>query len=126
MLAIKIKRVSFDELLSKAVLSNHDNQVDVKSSDVVLQWDPDHEPNGAKVSTGRRAIQLGIRGETLQTFSKNYIEDVVDMTDFCQNQYNKCKVNGEAFKDLSGLVIPREKVYMPASLDVARRINLTF
>lgn len=37
---------------------------------VRLQWDPDYQPNGERVNSGRRAIQLGIPGGLLVKISK--------------------------------------------------------
>jgi uncharacterized protein DUF4291 len=68
-LAIRLKRRFFDSLLVQAVPSSFDGQAyasredwatAVSGSNVRLQWDPDHLPNGEKCE--RRAIQLGLRG----------------------------------------------------------------
>jgi len=45
----------------------------VARSDVRLQWDPDHDPFGNECE--RRAIQIGIRGKTLESYGKNDIDD---------------------------------------------------
>jgi hypothetical protein len=72
-LAIRLRRPFFDELLEQAVASTFDParlttheewKNAVGRSDVRLQWDPDHDPCGRCVE--RRAVQLGLRGETLR------------------------------------------------------------
>ena len=66
-LAIRLQREGFDEILSHAVPSTYwrhryETEADWKqrlaASNVRLQWDPDHHPSGAKLE--RRAIQLSI------------------------------------------------------------------
>jgi hypothetical protein len=69
-LALWVERENFDFLLSQAVPSSYAREryaskelwkQAVGQSEVRLQWDPDHDPYG--IPTGRRAIQLGLRGE---------------------------------------------------------------
>src|SRR5690242_2664228 len=76
-LAIRLKRPFFDEILATAVASSfgasgfasHEEWSEaVAKSDVRLQWDPDHDPSGAPLE--RRAIQLGLRGEMLRRFGQ--------------------------------------------------------
>src|SRR6185295_3805568 len=64
-LAVRLQRAGFDAILAEAVHSSYvaavygDEatwQAAVNRSDVRLQWDPDHNPAGAKLE--RRAIQL--------------------------------------------------------------------
>src|SRR5262245_8940786 len=63
-LAVRLMRSAFDEILRRAVPSSfvpgvYENEAAWKTalarSDVRLQWDPDHNPSGAPVE--RRAIQ---------------------------------------------------------------------
>jgi hypothetical protein len=63
-LAIRITRAGFEDILTKAVLSKNSSN---KNNEVILQWDPDHMPNGDKVQSGRRAIQLGLRGNMVNS-----------------------------------------------------------
>ena len=72
-LAIRLRRQFFDELLQQAVPSSFDArlygsedewQAAVKKSEVRVQFDPDHLPGGEKLE--RRAIQLGLRGSVLK------------------------------------------------------------
>jgi len=66
-LALRVRRTFFDSLLSRAVPSSWDREQypseaewsrAVAQSRVRLQWDPDHNPSGAKLE--RRAVQLGL------------------------------------------------------------------
>ncbi|KAJ3121451.1 hypothetical protein HK098_003650, partial [Nowakowskiella sp. JEL0407] len=61
--AIKLKREFFEFLLSTAVSSSENDKERLLSSDVRLQWDPDHNPLGEVCI--RRAIQLGLRRNVL-------------------------------------------------------------
>ena len=78
MLAVRLKRSAFDEILRLAVHSSfvpevYENEAAWKAavgkSDVRLQFDPDYNPSGAPVE--RRAIQLGLRGEILAKWRGN-------------------------------------------------------
>lgn len=125
-LGLRISRVFFDHLLSEAVASSFDAESGqsqsqweraVESSDVRLQWDPDHDPHGTKQA--RRAIQLGLRGRTLEAFGKQEILDVIDMSDFIAAQRQVLE------RGLDRLMIPVEQVYRPASKAVAENVGLS-
>ncbi|MEX1028310.1 MAG: DUF4291 domain-containing protein [Candidatus Paceibacterota bacterium] len=116
-LAIRLRRTFFDSLLEQAVPSSflpelfdeHDSwKAAVAQSDVRLQWDPDHYPCGGKCE--RRAIQLGLRGKTLEAYGKKEIVEIIDMSDFVAQQR-------EFIGDWrSGkLLTPSEEVYVPSS-----------
>lgn len=114
-LAIRIRRSFFDEILSCAVVSSYDaaaypDQVAwkqaIETSDVRLQWDPDHDPAGNCVK--RRAVQLGLRGETLRRYGKEAILEISDMTAFVREQYRHL-ASTEQMQD--NLLLPTEIVY---------------
>lgn len=111
-LAIKLKREGFDEIVKQAVHSSFQPdiyadretwQVAAQNSEVRLQWDPDHDPVGEKLT--RKAIQLGLRGEVLQKFNNEWIVEIEDITSFVAE--HREFANG-AFE---GLVVPIERVY---------------
>lgn len=114
-LAIWITRAFFDEVLERAVPSGWDRerfatradwQRAVKSSDVRLQWDPDHAPSGEKEA--RRAIQLGLRGETLRRFVNEATRKIEDVSDLViRERENRLK--------LDRLMTPRERSYEPTA-----------
>lgn len=91
-LAVRIERALFDAILADAVHSTYVPAVygdqaawkaALQTSQVRLQWDPDHGPSGAKLE--RRAIQLGLRGDRLRTYATRPIS-IVDMTPFVADQ----------------------------------------
>ncbi len=113
-LAVRLRRTFFDELLRLAVPSSFDSaqhsspaewQADVAQSDVRLQWDPDHDPFGKPVE--RRALQLGIRGNTLRRYGEVEILSIEDVTPFVISQ--RSNVAGM----LEALETPEESVYLP-------------
>src|SRR5579884_2368438 len=78
-LAVRLKRSGFESLLAQAVPSTYSEKIScdeetwkraIKHSNVRVQWDPDHDPEGAKVE--RRAIQLGLRGEMLAQYARQW------------------------------------------------------
>ncbi len=125
-LALRLARAFFDRLLDLAVPSTFDprryeSEADwksaVASSEVRLQWDPDHDPHGNPLE--RRAIQLGLRGAILEEFGKRELQEVIDMRAFVAEQRAALAASG-----LSALVLPTEHIYRPANPDTARRLGL--
>lgn len=118
-LAIRLSRRFFDEILNNAVASSFESSrftehADWKSavdtSDVRLQWDPDHDPFGRSVE--RRAIQLGLRGKMLARFGKTQSSEMIsieDITPFVIDQRNHLN------QDIGDLVTPSESVYQPSN-----------
>ncbi|MEJ2883846.1 DUF4291 domain-containing protein [Pedobacter sp. GR22-6] len=111
-LALWISKSDFSEILKKAVYSsfnglhysNHEQwSKELNSSDVRLQWDPDYDPYGNKMQ--RRAIQLGMKGETLAKFGKNQIQRIEDITEFVKSQKQVLDRN-----QLNELCVPIENV----------------
>jgi len=120
-LAFRITRDGFEEILAKAVISKHNNETEAKSAkkidEVRIQWDPDRLPNGSKEPSGRRAIQLGLRGDMVVRFSKEFILSVYDITEFVQEER-------KLIENESELKIPLESVYTLSSRELANRIDL--
>src|SRR5262245_44503815 len=88
-LAVRLRRAGFDALLAQAVPSRFDPvlyttpqefRTALDRSFVRLQWDPDHDPSGAPLE--RRAIQLGVRGEVLHRYAREWILDIQDISSF--------------------------------------------
>lgn len=104
-LAITVRKDDFNGILRKSVSSSVKGIANGKSSvDVRLQWDPDHDPYGEKVE--RRAIQIGIRGNVLESFISQYIVSICDVTPFVKEQ--RLNVNAERINELK---VPAEYVY---------------
>jgi hypothetical protein len=125
-LALRLRRAFFDSLLEAAVPSSWDrDQFDaeeewsqaVERSSVRLQWDPDHDPFGARLE--RRAIQLGLRGEALEVFGRRELVEIIDFSAFVAEQRSALASGGA-----SALVTPQERVYRPADPEVASRLRL--
>jgi Domain of unknown function (DUF4291) len=113
-LAIRLKRSAFDDILAEAVPSTYTAALyatedawkrALETSDVRMQWDPDHDPSGARLE--RRAIQLGLRGSILKRYAHDWIIDIEDISDFVQQQ----RVHALAINPLQ-LIIPYEKEYL--------------
>ena len=126
-LALRIRRPFFDSLLATAVSSTWDRQqfaseqewsTAISKSSVRVQWDPDHDPFGAKLN--RRAIQLGLRGETLVAFGQQELVEVIDLSEFVAHQ-RAVILSGS----LSRLITPRERIYRPANDTLATRLRLS-
>ncbi len=120
-LGLRIRGAFFDSLLAQAVPSSWDREqfateaewaTAVAGSAVRLQWDPDHHPSGAKQE--RRAIQLGLRGDVLEAFGTRELLEVIDLTDFVAAQRATLAASG-----VGALVMPQERVYVPAVHDYA-------
>ncbi len=113
--AIKLKRAYFESILEHAVESSfnpdaYDSreqwEAAMQASNVRLQWDPDHDPHGAKQT--RKAIQLGLRGDFLAPFKGDGIVEVEDISDFVAEGWEHV-----AAGRLDQLVTPLERPYIP-------------
>lgn len=125
-LAIHLKREVFERYLHDAVYSSYqgdiyedreDWQNAVKNSNIRLQWDPDHDPYGAKLE--RRAIQLGIRNEDIKKYAKNDILEIEDISEFVREQHQYVLNN-----ELDKLTIPLENPYVPKDKNVCERLKI--
>jgi hypothetical protein len=124
-LAIRLRREAFDEVLRQAVHSTFvpDVYADesawkqaVGASDVRLQWDPDHGPAGGPVE--RRAIQLGLRGDVLALYSREWLLGVEDVSEFVAEQRENAR------RPYDRLVTPREEVYPVTDPVMAARLGV--
>jgi Domain of unknown function (DUF4291) len=123
-LAVKIKRSAFDEILAAAVCSKYEPDLHptetewkraVNNSNVRLQWDPDHSPTGGKLE--RKAIQLGLCGDMLAAYAREWIISIEDISEFVRTQYQN-------LGDLERLIVPTETIYPVADPEVATRLQL--
>lgn len=121
-LAVRLRRAFFDSLLERAVPSSFNAALfatpeawksAVAQSEVRLQWDPDHLPNGDQEE--RRAIQLGLRGPTLEGYGKREVVEIIDMSEFVVSQRENV-----ARERLAELMTPRERPYFPGDTAAAR------
>jgi hypothetical protein len=125
-LAVRLRREAFDAILRDAVYSSFQPSVyssedewkrQVAASDVRLQWDPDHHPDGTALE--RRALQLGLRGKHLEKYSREWILDIEDITPFVHQQREAMVSSG-----VDSLITPREQVYPVTDREVASRLGL--
>lgn len=122
-LAIYLKRDYFKKLLSEAYPSTNihglpkdewDKQI--ASTNVRLQWDPDHDPHGAKQE--RKAIQLGLRKEYLAPFAGEGIVAIKDISEFVSTQREFVQRN-----ELDKLLTPNESCF-PINEEQAQNLNI--
>jgi hypothetical protein len=125
-LGLRLRREFFDSILVQAVASslNQSDQASqeawkasLASSNVRLQWDPDHDPHGNALA--RRSIQLGLRGPVLEDFGKRELIEVIDLTAFVSEQRELMSRIG-----IDELRTPVERVYAPDDVAIARRLKL--
>lgn len=123
-LAVRLRRAFFDEILRRAVPSSFDaSRYDsndawrraLDDSEVRLQWDPDHDPHGRPLE--RRAIQLGLRGDMLRRHGETELLSIEDLTPFVVEQ------RGRLESAIGNLEMPAERVYRPAA-DAAATIGI--
>jgi hypothetical protein len=112
-LAIWINKEVLENILQQAVLTSFDSKYftthddwkkELLNKEVRLQWDPDHDPYGNKMT--RRAIQLGLSGSLLKNFGSSQINLVEDITDFVKEQKQYLDS-----KQLHKLLVPVERIY---------------
>ncbi len=124
-LAVKIKREAFDLILANAVRSSYNPDLyptekdwkrAVSNSHVRLQWDPDHSPTGGKLE--RKAIQLGLRGEMLELYAREWIISIEDISEFVWEQQQN-------LVDFDRLIVPSETVYPVTDAKVAAQLQLS-
>lgn len=125
-LAVRLRRDAFETILRRAVPSSFDARLypdeaawkaAVTASEVRLQWDPDHAPGGAPLA--RRAIQLGLRGETLSRYARDWIVAIEDISDFVAEQRS---LLGQG--RLDELLTPHEEVYLIEDAELAARLGV--
>lgn len=125
-LAVRLRRAAFEGIPRSAVHSTFVPEVygseeawrrAVSASDVRLQWDPDHGPAGNSVE--RRAIQLGLRGNILARYAKEWLLGIEDISDFVSDQRANAKAPYE------WLVTLKEEVCPVAEPEVAFRLGVS-
>jgi len=125
-IAIWINKSDFETILDQAVVSSfnskyYDSQDQWKqelgTKNVRLQWDPDHDPYGNKLT--RRAIQLGLKGNMLEQFGKEQIRRIEDVTDFVKEQKRYVDAG-----HLDKLMIPAESVFKPTNIALGAKIGI--
>lgn len=116
---VRLKRDFFERVLALAVPSDFESGVfadaeawsaAAHAADARLQWDPDHDPEG--LPTRRRALQLGLRGNTLREYASDAVLEVVDMMPVVEAGRR------HAVRPFSELEIPLERDFSPRTPDL--------
>lgn len=126
-LAVRLRRGAFDEILGAAVPSSFEagaafptreawRRAAARSS-ARLQWDPDHHPSGAKRE--RRAIQLGLRGPMLERYASEWIVEIEDVSAFVADQRQHAQA-----RRYDRLITPREEVLPIGDRGPAARLGI--
>lgn len=111
-LAISLPLETFREIFKSAIHSSFQRHIyqseedwkqKVQDSSIRLQWDPDHDPHGNKLE--RRAVQIGLRRESLKKFATEWITEIEDITGFVKKEHEKVLAN-----QLDKLIVPYEEV----------------
>lgn len=117
-LAIWVKKQTFQHILNEAVLSTFEEETYgtrevwqelLSKKEVRVQWDPDHDPKGNKLE--RKAIQLGLKGDVLHFFAHEGIQYIEDITPFVKRQ---------------SLYVKRDeldKLWVPAESETVYKVN---
>jgi len=119
-LAVWLKRPSFDDLLSRCEPAGSEvggQRPQGARHEIIFQWDPDHDPAGKPVE--RRALQIGLRGEALRSYAREWILRIEDLTPFVAEQRAGLERGG-----LTKLATPREAAYPVKTPSVARKLGL--
>jgi hypothetical protein len=125
-LAITVPLEHFKTILNDATISSFTHNIystheewksELEKTEVRLQWDPDHDPNGVKQE--RKAIQLGMKGSILKKFCTEWIIKIEDITGFAHDEYQKVKAN-----NLIELQIPFEEVIVLKEEILNKRLGI--
>ena len=118
-LAVRITRAGFEEALAQAALSAYDPmfhesqeawRVDLASSPVRVQWDPERDRVGSPLAW--RSLQVGLSGPVVARYVGEWTVDIEDITPTLGARRE------------GTMALPAEREY-PISLDIARRIGAT-
>ncbi len=125
-LAVRLPRQFFEDILESAVASSftasgfatHEQwKGALETSEVRLQWDPDHGPEGQSLE--RRAIQLGLRGPMLRRYGDTDLLSIEDITPFVIEQRALLRAGR-----MNELTTPAERTYVPTSQAASKAVGL--
>jgi len=132
-LKIKLSHAGFQAILFQGVPTVFDRnlfateldwQKALNQGDVRYQWDPDRNLRLHKLE--RRAIQLGIRGKTVQNYVHQWILGIEDVTALAQQIHSAklCERASAIAHKMSELpLVPEERVY-EVSPEIAKILGL--
>lgn len=112
-LAIDISIDGFEWALEHSCLSHKPKQMDEEhwrklklARPVRIQWDPERDIHLNPLS--HRAIQIGLSNEAVEKYTKNWIQDITDLTNFSQ-KLNKLVQEDKVEEAIS--LLPKEREY---------------
>lgn len=126
-LAIRIKRTSWEHALSQGVLTSFDKRVYKNQSEwntlfneakIHIQWDPERSLRGAKLE--HRSIQVGVGRGLIDNYVNEWIVKIEDFTPLAKKIHALCKTGNH---DKAKPLLPTEKVY-PLNDLVKKRIGM--
>lgn len=126
-LAIKMTRKGFDEILRFAVMTTFYKEIygdnaswkkQLENSDVQLQWEPYHDLYGNK--TERKAVKIGLSGKVLECFNNEWIQEIRNITPHVMQQQDLLKEH-----KVDEIRMPRERAYAPGDLSILTKIDAT-
>ena len=129
-LAIKIKRDFFHDMLRKTILAD-DREAEKTSDTVRVQWDPERDVRIEKLITGReagkiRSIQIGIAATMKLDWVEHGIVSIEDVTDRAREL--KKVLDGDKNIGVEELIsrglVPEERIYKLPD-DVARIVSIS-
>ena len=113
-LRIKIPHAAFETILRNAALAQFDDSPlsdrskwkrTVARKPCRIQWDPDRDLEGKKLPW--RAIQIGLRGEVLENYAREWILELSDFTPFVRRLLDELDSQGTPTVEF----LPAEKQY---------------
>lgn len=124
-LALDLHQSMFWELLEKAVLTSPDSpyytgiqwRKALDETTVYCQWDPDKSIHGTPIQ--RAAIQIGIKGDTLDKFLKTGIYRIQDLTPSVR-KWNQQRKEGK----LNPENLPTERLFPIQDQTIRNRLNM--
>jgi hypothetical protein len=124
-LAIVLPIRHFKTILKDATITSFDDYIfpsqeewkkQLDSTEVRLQWDPDHDPFGNKEA---RKASDGMKGEVLISFGTKWIKGIEDITSFVRSEYEKVLNNS-----IVELIVPFEEVLELHDEEIEKRIGI--
>jgi len=126
-LAIHLKISAFQNYLENAAytsfaqsegISHEQWRNELENSNIRLQWDPDHDPHGRKEE--RRAIQIGLRDNFINSFATKDILLIEDISEFVSEQHKFVQNN-----QLADLLVPEEKPFKFSNADLNSKLKIS-
>ncbi len=127
-LAIRLRRGGFESALARAVASSYTGQVhashdqwkrDLRRSPVRIQWDPERDIRLRPLPW--RSLQIGLRGEAVNSYLDDWITGIDDITELAHSVHARLL---EGSIEQATALVPAERPY-PLPSDVASRIDAT-